>query len=287
MFNNFYAALRKLCVSSRPVEATPKQPVSTSATGLKRALLIGINYKGSEYELKGCINDVAAMTTHLRNYFPSCKDYTLLTDDTTKKPSRKNILEAIKALTTDLKSGENVFLHFSGHGGTVRDTNGDEVAGLDSCIYPFDAGKMETITDDELRLHLASAIPAGSKCFVVLDCCHSGTAIDLRYTWQVPSEMSLLHHESKAYPATQGEIVFLSGCHDTQTSADTVGADRKPCGALTWALIDTWKAYGPAIKLKYILWDVHTFLKKRGYTQLPQLSLGRYIDINAVFDLRI
>ena len=255
--------------------------------GLKKALLVGINYKGSEYELKGCINDTKAMEAHLKQYFPSCKEYRFLNDETAQKPSKKNILDAIQWLIADLKPGEHVFFQYSGHGGTVRDINGDEVSGLDSCIYPFENGKMDTITDDELRTALANKIPAVSKCFVVLDCCHSGTAIDLRYTWQVPEEMALFHKESKAYPNTAGQIVFLSGCHDAQTAADTVGADLKPCGALTWALIDTWKAYGPAIKLKYILWDVHIFLKRRGYDQLPQLSLGNYMDINAVFDMRI
>jgi hypothetical protein len=80
---------------------------------------------------------------------------------------------------------------------------------------------------------------------------------------------------------------MLSGCQDDQTSADTVGADKRPCGALTWALLDTWKAYGTAIKMKYILWDVRKFLRTRGYTQNPQLTLGQYMDINTVFDMSV
>ena len=41
--------------------------------------------------------------------------------------------------------------------------------------------KIEYILDDELKTLLADKIPEGCKCFVVLDCCHSGTGIDLKY----------------------------------------------------------------------------------------------------------
>jgi hypothetical protein len=263
------------------------QPVPKPVPGLKRALLIGINYIGTQYELAGCINDTTNMSEHLKKYYPMCKDHRVITDNTDVKPTKANILAAIKWLTADLKAGEHVFFLYSGHGGLVRDTNGDEVSGNDGCIYPLNGQSIEAITDDELRAALANTVPAGSKCFAVLDCCHSGTAVDLRCNWQVPTELSLIYTESAQYAKTAGQVIMLSGCQDDQTSADTVGADKRPCGALTWALLDTWKAYGTAIKMKYILWDVRKFLRTRGYTQNPQLTLGQYMDINTVFDMSV
>jgi metacaspase-1 len=253
--------------------------------GLKRALLVGINYVGTQYALAGCINDVKNMQTQLQSYFPMCKEYTMITDETSVKPTRANILAAIDALVSGLKAGENVYVHYSGHGGQVRDTNGDEVSGFDSCIYPVAGTVMETITDDELRARLASKIPAGCKCFVVLDCCHSGSAVDLRYTWQAPTAGAISYIEDKKYAKVPGTIIFLSGCHDKQVAMDTVCKDDKPCGALTMALLDTWRTYGPAIKTKYILWDVRKFLRENGYSQIPQLCSGDYYDMNKVFDL--
>ena len=261
----------------------PSAPLLTK--GLKRALIIGINYTGTQYELAGCINDANNMAAHIKRFFPSCKEQRIITDNTAIKPTRKAILDGIAWLTEGLKAGEHVMFHYSGHGGTVRDTNGDEVSGLDACIYPINGRTLETITDDELRAKLANKIPSGSKCFVILDACHSGTAVDLRCSWEVPTELSLRYEEDKRYEKTSGQVVFLSGCRDDQTSADTVNAESKPCGALTWALLETWKTYGAAIKMKYILWDVHTFLQTRGYSQKPQLSVGQYMDINSVFDL--
>lgn len=247
--------------------------------------MVGINYVSTPWQLAGCINDVTNMQTQLQTFFPSCKDYRLITDNTATKPTKANILAAISWLTTGLVPGQNVYFHYSGHGGRVRDTNGDEVSGLDSCIYPIAGGRLETITDDELRAALASKIPAGCKCFVVLDACHSGTAVDLRYLWQAPAAGSLTYTEDKKYIKTDGEVLFLSGCRDTQVAMDTVDMSGRPAGALTMALLATWRTYGAGIKLKYLLWDVRKFLRDYGYSQIPELSSGAFMDMNAVWSL--
>lgn len=261
----------------------PKAPVIVK--GLKKALLVGINYKNTPYQLYGCINDVEAMRSHIKSVYPTCNQIISLTDNGPVMPSKRVILNNINWLVSGLKPGENVLFHYSGHGGQVRDTNGDEVTGMDSCIYPFDGKRMEMITDDELRIQLANKIPAGSKCFIVLDSCHSGTAVDLRYKYTVSSPDSVAYAEDKKYQKTTGQVVFLSGCRDTQYSMDTVRPDGVPCGAMTWALIETWKKYGQTMKLKYLLWDLLQFLKERNYEQVPQMTLGQYMDINQVFDL--
>jgi hypothetical protein len=250
-----------------------------------RAALIGINYEGTPYQLAGCINDVINTEAHLRKLYPNCKDYRVITDKTAIKPTKANILAAINWLVTGLQPGQNVFFHFSGHGGRVRDTNGDEVSGFDSTLCAINGGRMEQILDDEIRAALAMKIPAGCKCFVVLDCCHSGTAVDLRCLYEAATAEKLTYSENQKYAKTNGAILFLSGAHDTQYAMDTVGKDNKPCGALTMALLETWKTYGAAIKTKYLLWDVRKFLREHGYSQVPQLSAGYYMDLNTVWDL--
>lgn len=239
------------------------------------------------YELAGCINDVKNMQTHLQNFYPMCRDYRLITDETETKPTKANIMSAIDWLVGGLQPGQNVYFHYSGHGGLVRDTNGDEVTGLDSCLYPVRDGTLEVITDDEVRAAIAMRIPAGCKCFVVLDCCHSGTAVDLRCDWQAIARDTISYKENPAYAKTAGNVLFLSGCRDDQVAADTVDKASRPCGAMTMALIATWKTYGAAIKTKYLLWDVRQFLRDNGYPQIPQLSTGAFVDINAVFDLGV
>jgi hypothetical protein len=259
-------------------------PAPAPFQGLFRAVCVGINYKGTGYALYGCINDANNMATQLRTFFPRVGEIRTLTDDTATKPTKANILAAINWLVTGLVAGQNVVFHFSGHGGRVRDTNGDEASGMDSCIY---AQGMTSITDDELRAALAARVPAGCKCLVILDCCHSGTAVDLRYEWQSPSATSLTYTEKPAYPKTAGSVIFLSGCRDTEYAMDTVAKDDRPCGAMTMALLDVWRSYGAAIKLKYVLWDIRKYLKDNGYSQVPQLETGLFQDMNAVWDLGV
>jgi hypothetical protein len=274
--------LRPLRPAAKPAA---KPAVKPAPYGLKRALFVGINYVGTPYELAGCINDAVDMQKQVTTSFPSCKETRLITDETAMEPTRANIIASLAWLISGLKPGENAMFHYSGHGGTVRDTNGDEVTGLDSCIYPMTGKTIQTITDDDLRGQLAALVPVGCKLFVVLDCCHSGTAVDLRCDWQAVSQTALSFTENQKYLKTACTVVFMSGCQDVQTAADTVNAAGRPCGALTMALLDTWKAYGPAIKFKYLLWDVRKYLRERGYSQIPQLSTGAPYDINTPFNL--
>lgn len=57
-------------------------PVST-CTGRKKALLIGINYRGQRGELRGCINDVTNVKNFLVKYrnWPDNQDFVVLTED--------------------------------------------------------------------------------------------------------------------------------------------------------------------------------------------------------------
>ena len=257
--------------------------------GLKRALLIGINYiEDSANRLAGCINDVRNVKKQLNKFYPKCSEFKILTDDSTKldeKPTRKNIIDGIRWLVTGLKPGENVYFHYSGHGGLTVDVNKDEKTGMDSCIYPIRDKTIEVILDDELKTLLASKIPKGSKCFVVLDCCHSGSGLDLRFNVQCPAYGKLTVSQENKHEKTEGSVIFLSGCTDLQTSADTVDNKNEPTGALTNALIDVWNMHGTNIKLKHLLWDVRKLLKERRYEQIPQLSCGNSLDVNSTFSL--
>ena len=278
-------ALQTAQKNLQAAQAVLAAAASLATTGLTRVLTVGINYVGTPYELAGCINDATNMAAQARTFFPACKEYRLITDATADQPTKASIMAAIGWLVAGLKAGQNVLFHYAGHGGLVRDTNGDEVSGFDSCLYPVNGRSLETITDDELRAALADKIPAGCKCFVVLDCCHSGTAVDLRYKWQAPAAGTMTYTEDPAYAKTAGQVLFLSGCRDPETAADTVSKEGRPCGAMTSALIDTWQKYGAGIKLKYLLWDVRKNLRDNGYTQVPELTTGTWMDMNAVWDL--
>ena len=266
-------------------KAQAKVPITK---GLKKALLIGINYLESPgNRLQGCINDVKNIKKQLNKFYPTCKLIKVLTDDSTlleKKPTRQNIIDGIHWLVKNLKPGDNVYFHYSGHGGLTVDRNNDEKSGMDNCIYPICDKNIEIILDDELKALLANKIPKGSKCFAVLDCCNSGSGLDLRVNIQCPSYGKLIVSQED-YQRTKGSVIFLSGCMDSQTSEESMNNKGELSGALTNALIEVWNTYGMNIKFKHLLWDIRKVLSEGHYEQIPQLSCGNTLDIKDVFSL--
>ena len=242
---------------------------------MKRALMIGINYvRSPQNRLSGCANDVLKVAEFLG---PKVETRTL-SDDIAGAvwPSRKNILDAIAWLVRDLRPGDTVSVHYSGHGGLTVDVSGDEESGQDSCIYPVtETGSIEIITDDELNRVLVSRVPRGATCYCVWDCCHSGSCLDLRYGYKPISATELVVSENPRYARGTGTVVLLSGCMDTQTASESWDAkSAKPCGALTEALLVALKddRDPKGRKMKRVLWAVLERLRAEGHAQVPQLS---------------
>ncbi|CAN0121474.1 unnamed protein product [Ectocarpus fasciculatus] len=72
-------------------------------------------------------------------------------------------------------------MHYSGHGGSVKDTSGDEADNMDETLVPVDYKSSGQITDDEILKELVMVLPEGVTLTVVMDCCHSGSILDLPY----------------------------------------------------------------------------------------------------------
>eukprot|EP01094_Clydonella_sp_ATCC50884_P008147 TRINITY_DN1744_c0_g1_i2.p3 TRINITY_DN1744_c0_g1~~TRINITY_DN1744_c0_g1_i2.p3 ORF type:complete len:177 (+),score=33.87 TRINITY_DN1744_c0_g1_i2:163-693(+) len=95
-----------------------------TASGNRRALLIGINYTGLDSgQLRGCINDVENMSQFLVSHFhyPPGSITVLRDDDPAKMPTKDNILRAMNALVAGAAPGDSLFFHYSGHGSQTRD----------------------------------------------------------------------------------------------------------------------------------------------------------------------
>jgi hypothetical protein len=200
------------------------------------------------------------------------------------KPTKANIMACLNWLTMNLKPGQNVLFHDSGHGGILTNVAGNRVDGYDSCVYACNNGNIEVIEAKELHAALSAKLPAGSKCFIIVDSCHGENTIELPYQWTERNNV-VTYKENPEFPIEPGNIVFLAACQDNETDADTADSQGRPCGALTMALLNVWKSYGPAIKLYRLLSDVSNFMAANGYTQHPALSTSRELDMTADWDL--
>jgi len=156
----------------------------------RKALLIGINYFGSENELQGCINDVENVRRYLVHDkgFPSDPaSMVIMTDnqhDPRYIPTGHNMLAAFHWLVTGNNPGDSLFLHYSGHGGQVKDPDGDRESGFDDTICPVDFQRHGQITSDTLHRVLVTPLMRGVRLTVIFDCCHSGTAIELPFVYR-------------------------------------------------------------------------------------------------------
>jgi metacaspase-1 len=271
---------------------------------MKKALLVGINYIRTPYQLNGCINDINNIGSYLftaRKY----NSFIVMTDYSPVKPTRSNILAGFNALLRGAVAGDELWFHFSGHGSLTRDTNGDEESGNDSCICPIDFNKSGFITDDIIRNNLALLVPKGVRLYIVIDACHSGTSCDLRYKYDdssyltnkssqiptkyIPNDWSLqqTNYEFKKYNKTNGEVFCISGCQDHQTSADAY-MEGKAAGVLTYLLLTCLRNNSPTTyKWKHLLKDICCGEKVCNFEQRTCITSGNALNLeDTVFVLQ-
>ena len=76
------------------------------------------------------------------------------------------------------------------------------------------------------------------------------------------------------------DVIMLSGCKDSQTSADATEAG-KATGAMSWAFIKVLTEY-PQLTYLQLLNATRDALAMK-YSQKPQLSASHPIDMNLLF----
>jgi metacaspase-1 len=197
---------------------------------------IGLNavsaahYEGWSGELMACefdANDMAAIAKSA-----GIKSTVLLT----KKATRANALAAVRSASKALKSGDLLFVTYSGHGGQIPDVTGEEDDKLDEtwCLYDGQ------LIDDEVYLEL-SRFAAGVRVLVLSDSCHSGSVVRAmpkpgsatagRSKMMPPAVAFRTYRDHKAfYDKLQRDIVKASGkasTPDPDTALAQVAASKR------------------------------------------------------------
>lgn len=255
----------------------------------KKALCIGINYKGTEYELRGCINDADDWAKLLgSNGF----DTAVLAE---QQATKAHILSSAKLLVKQLHPGDVGFITYSGHGTWVPDRDGDEPDRRDEALCPVDMGDdgHNLIIDDELHA-IFNGIPPAAHLVFVTDSCHSGTVYRMvtpgegktayrRPRFIPPAQFlkteSLLRKLDRAFgqPVTRSNaplpgVVHFSGCRDSETSCDAE-INGRACGAFSFYAT---RAFGRAAALGQSYADAHAAIRKNlpsyDFQQTPLLN---------------
>lgn len=196
---------------------------------------------------------------------------------------------------------------------------------MDNTICPVDYEANGQIIDDEINAIMVRPLAHGARLTAIFDCCHSGSAMDLPFTYNSDGSiktskgalkkltsagksvgMHMLRGnvlgaamsaaalfgglggatKSKAeLERTKGnqfaDVIMLSGCKDSQTSADSSFSGRAS-GALTFTFLEAMRQLNGRCSYGQLLTRLRTLLAQ-GYDQKPQLSSGRYMDMNQPF----
>jgi len=304
----------------------------SDCSGTKKALFIGINYIGGKNPLNGCINDVKNISQLIAKRF-GFTQAAILTDDQSdekKRPTYDNIINAMKWLAKDAKPGDSLFFHYSGHGGTTRDKDNDEVDGFDESILPCDYLTNGQILDDVIYENLIAPLPRGCRLTAIFDSCHSGTVMDLPYTYQCQGKVEVIENDvrkeifkktnnvvnsitsgdsvrisnslkgifdgSLKKAAAHGrdpedlkqrqnaaDIIQFSGCKDNQTSADAKIGNIST-GAMSLAFI-TLLSEDKEYTYTELLANIKQLMAEKKFTQIPQLSTSRPLNMNEKFSM--
>jgi metacaspase-1 len=200
------------------------------------------SYEGWDGTLVACENDANSMQKIASSL--GYKTQQLIT----RKATRSAVIEAMSQAVRELKRDDIFLLTYSGHGGQIPDTNGDEPDGKDETWVLYDG----ELVDDELH-EIYTQFKPGVRIFVLSDSCHSGTVTREMYerTAPIEAEFGVRSHpvfRSKLIPrevqakviernkkmferiqndtkgavkrSPEATVLLISGCQDNQLSSD-------------------------------------------------------------------
>ena len=248
------------------------------------ALLIGANQYPSLEErwwLKGPANDVQLVAQYLTTEAPvafAAENVTVLSDGVAgaEAPTLAAIRGAFAELTAEVRPGDFVYLHFSGHGTQAPALDpSTELDGLDELFLPVDIGPWSNqvgavenaLIDDEIGALIDGLRAKGANVWAVFDSCHSGTVTraveteDVRVR-QLPPEALGIDMDtvevSRSVDPRATEAPFDGGSGEgsfvaffaAQTNEVTPEKNlpkgkpgRKPQGVFTWTLMEVLAEY--------------------------------------------
>jgi hypothetical protein len=240
----------------------------------KLALLIGINYNTNEAEnddLNGCENDMNRLAFWVENSLSFNSEKIVKLDSVFA--TKDNIINEIKKMVIFANTHKNTELWFSysGHGSNYNSAT--ESDGKNEIICPSDYAANGFISDDWLKNEFINKLPNDCKMFVMMDCCHSGSNMDLPYCLNTDGwiESRNMTKETVNNINSMPKVIKLSGCLDEQVSMDYYNREMKEFqGAFT-------NAFMKSFENKVIISDhrnLNLFLRESKFKQVSELAMS-------------
>lgn len=206
---------------------------ATIASAHKYALIIAVgNYN---QELTGWYpisadHDVPLIQKTLVGLGFNEEDITYLKDD---QATKQGMMNAFNDLLAKVGEGDEVVIHYSGHGHQIFDDNGDEIDGLDECLVCYDAPmKMydgykgeKHFRDDELGVvveKFRTKLGKDGHLLLFLDSCHSGTGTRgaAKVRGGAPALVPEGWHAPSGAPKVDGKVGMGMGATSSRGAVD-------------------------------------------------------------------
>ncbi len=279
--------------------------------------------EGAYASLKGCVRDVQHVADFLKNRLGMADGQIFMLTSTNngaaeppepveRRPTYANMVSAFKDLAGRAGSGDQVYIHYSGHGGRTP-TSIPAVKGtqaLDESLVPIDIGDpgARYLRDHELARLLAEMVNKGLHVTIVLDSCHSGGAtrgvrdavsdvavrgVDFIDRTERPLESLVAPREElekswaalgKVAPGSaatrnlatgdnRGEgYTLFAACRPGELANEAVFEGTERNGALTFWLLDTLQQLDPDMTVKMVHDRVVAKVHSRFESQVPVLQ---------------
>jgi hypothetical protein len=248
------------------------------------ALLIGINYYQPNpiyRSLKGAVRDINLVEAFLQHSLQVpltniCKLVSIAPEDAAAQaaePSQEatyeNIIRAFATMTATARSGDQMYIHYAGHGGrsTTIYPHLKHGTAHDEALVPMDLGDSPEdryIRDVEMTTLLKRMTDKGLVVTMVLDSCHSGGATRGDVEIRGGMEVDTIVRSSSSLVASSEELernwleltrqnaigaaglpksrdyVLLAACRSNEYAYEyAVNGGVERYGALTYWMIDT------------------------------------------------
>ena len=228
--------------------------LSPPALATNHALLIGIaDYSETDFNsLSGPLNDLTLLKTVLSRRFNLADDQ--IRTLTNAQATHTAIKAAFSQLANRIRSGDCVYIHYSGHGSQTEDLNHDEASGMDQTWVTYGARSASThqegindfdIIDDELCQWLIPIARKAAYVVFVSDSCHSATV-----TRSLTLQGRALPADPRRHPqgrqkrvSLPSNVLRIGAAMDDQTANEFMTMEGNVYGLFTWhwcqALSDT------------------------------------------------
>lgn len=297
---------------------------STNQISKLYALLIGIDCylpnqlpDGASYKnLSGCVRDIKHVESFLKiklEMLPK-QVFKLTASDIGKPqpaesseqwPTYENMVTMFDRVIEVAKPGDQVYIHYSGHGGRAKTTypqlKGEN--GIDEVLVPLDIGNPTSryLRDLELAALLQKMVNKGLVVTVVLDSCHSGGATragdsDIRGadtntvdTTLRPTESLVASAEElvKSWRDLTGgtrsaavvggmlpevkDYVLLAACRPSEYAYEYAFNGKERNGALTYWLLDSLQNRSLDLTYKELYSRINAKIHSQFQQQTPML----------------